>query len=443
MATVIIDDDDDDDDDDYSSALELPVTGGWMQPTPEMRSWDGDRLVGRFVKFGDLSEYPWALLKTPYCGRVIEFEKSRFGPSTHVIELLHDADIEPTIYAVKLRRKGNGKTPWQIWATEQELAPTAESDPERVLPEPEAETVTERVADEKSKICYICSDEFTLWQRRKHCETCRRSVCGAHSDRRPTKFWEGKILPNFCDARANVAAGFDFAYQRTCDRCFEARLRSAVGWPDKEGDQARARPHRDVARASMERTIVFTAADFPDEPMADVEMVAGFATLVAIVAERQAAAEAVGIETAQQAILRIAREEEAERTLIPVWQAGLQRDAAVKFGGRVGRLIDRTGEGAGPSWPPSSSGFVKMRFDDTGEDSGLITATDLCPPTVLAASTNAAAIRPCTHSFALECADYHFGRPGGPWRCPACGDPLVDAGIVAQWEGWQREARDQ
>ena len=70
----------------------------------------------------------------------------------------------------------------------------------------------------------------------------------------------------------------------------------------------------------------------------------------------------------------------AEEDLVPAWQAGLNRYAAVKFGG----LVDRTGSGAGPSWPPSSFGFVKMRYDDTGAESGLIKATDLRPPAPLA-----------------------------------------------------------
>ena len=232
-------------------------------------------------------------------------------------------------------------------------------------------------------------------------------------------------------------------WQRTCSRCLEARMRAAVGWSDEAGDEARAR--WDAIRAATGQPTASTAAEFPDEPVADPGMVTGFAKLAATAAERQAAAEAAGMETARQAIPRIAREEEAEEDLVPAWQAGLHRDAAVKFGGRAGRLVDRTGRGAGPSWPPTDFGFVKMRYDDTGAESGLINAADLRPPARLATFAPAAEgkIGPCTHPFAEDCADYHFGREGGPWRCPACSGPLVDATIIAKWEDRQREARDE
>jgi hypothetical protein len=71
----------------------------WRAPSAAEEGGDGEALVGRHVRVQGLGE-----------GTVTAFSKSAFGASAHTIQPADGGGEKK----VKLARKGNGKTPWEV-----------------------------------------------------------------------------------------------------------------------------------------------------------------------------------------------------------------------------------------------------------------------------------------------------------------------------------------
>jgi hypothetical protein len=71
----------------------------WRAPSQLDEAEEGPAIVGRRVRVDGRG-----------AGQVLSFAKSKFGASAHVVRLDGGAEVK-----VKLARKGNGKTPWQVW----------------------------------------------------------------------------------------------------------------------------------------------------------------------------------------------------------------------------------------------------------------------------------------------------------------------------------------
>ena len=87
---------------DNDGAADGPLPEGapaWRPPNDFEEGGEGSAIVGRRVLVGAHG-----------AGTVTAFVRARIGASSHVIRL----DAGGTEVKVKLARKGNGKTPWQI-----------------------------------------------------------------------------------------------------------------------------------------------------------------------------------------------------------------------------------------------------------------------------------------------------------------------------------------
>ena len=153
----------------------------WRGPSAAEEGGDGEELVGRRVRVESLGD-----------GTVSKFHKTAFGASAHTIVLSGGGEKK-----VKLARKGNGKTPWEIWAADAGSEPPVpighggmeDMATMRVTLQDLGEAIgqelyTQRkwVPDDASKTCLLCGKGFSLTRRRHHCRACGNLLCAMCSE---------------------------------------------------------------------------------------------------------------------------------------------------------------------------------------------------------------------------------------------------------------------